>query len=93
MVCEALQLSRISDRYKKQLGRNSVSSEMRDFAGPFPALQDARHDADYDPDARFSPSDVASHVDAAAIAIEAFGGTPSDELADVLALMLVRSRA
>ena len=63
---------------------------MRDFAGIFPDLQNARHRADYDPNARFSPIDVGSRLDAAVFAIEAFDRTTDLERTGVIALMLAK---
>jgi hypothetical protein len=50
-VCEDLQVSTLKDRIKGPLRRNTVSQHTRDFAGTFPAFQDIRHLADYDPTA------------------------------------------
>lgn len=91
-VCEALRVSTLKDRYKRHLRRTVVSQDMRDFAATFLALQEARHLADYDPAARFLPSDAASLVDAAEVAIAAFDRVSPDEQADVLALMMVKAR-
>jgi hypothetical protein len=91
-ICEDLQVSTLEDKTKASLRRNSVSQDARDFAANFPALQDARHLADYDPTTRFLPSDVASLIDTAEFAIEAFDRIASDERADILALLMVRSR-
>ena len=92
-ICEALQPSTIKAKYAYHLRRTAVSQDMRDFAGAFPALQDARHHADYDPAAVFLPSDVSSLIDAAEVAMDAFDRTAPDEQADVLALMLVGARS
>jgi hypothetical protein len=91
-VCEALQAPTLRDKFRRQLRRTSVSRDMRDFADIFPALQDARHLADYDPTARFLASDVFSLIDLADDAIEACDRAPRQEQIDVLALMMVRLR-
>jgi len=91
-VCEALNVSMLRDNLKRQLGRSAVSQDMRIFASAFPVLQDARHLADYDPQAVFLPADVSSLVSSANAPMEAFDRTAADEQADVLALMLVRAR-
>ena len=62
-VCEALNAASLSKALARQLGRSSVSQDARDFAGGFSTLQDARHQADYDPSVRFVPSDAASLVE------------------------------
>jgi hypothetical protein len=66
---------------------------MRDFAAAFVALQDAWNLADYDPQAAFSHSETIGFVEAAELAVQAFDRAAPDEQADVLALMLVTSRA
>jgi len=91
-VCEALQASTLKGAYKVRLRRETVSQDMRHFAGAFPALQDARHPADYDPATRFLPSNVSSLVDAAEVAIDKFDRVSRDEQTDVLALMMVGAR-
>ena len=91
-TCEDLQVSTLKDRTKGLLRRSLVSEDTRDFAGSFPALQEVRHLGDYDPTARFRPSDVASLIDSAEVAIEAFDRITPDERADILALLMVRSR-
>jgi hypothetical protein len=75
------------------LGRNAVSAELRSFANTFAAMQEARHLADYDPTIRFYPSEVASLIAAAATALAGFDLVPADELTDVLALLMVKTRA
>lgn len=91
-VCDDLQLSTLKDRTKIQLHRSSISQDARDFAGSFPALQEVRHAADYDPTAQFLRSVVVSLVDGAAVAVAAFDRMPPDEKADILALLMVRSK-
>ena len=52
-VCEALQVSTFSRRYRTALNRKAASQGIRDFATAFVEFQDLRHDADYDPATRF----------------------------------------
>ena len=92
-VCEGLDVASLGRNLARQLGRNSVSADMREFASHFVSLQDARHVADYDPGAEFSPSAVEGLLDAAEIAFAAFDGTDPGKQADVLALMLSNPRA
>ena len=66
---------------------------MRDFAAAFVALQDARNLANYDPQAVLSHSETIGVVEAAELALRAFDRAAPVEQADVLALMLVTSRA
>ena len=92
-VCEELQNATLKDRYKRALQRTAVSTDMRAFAWSFPILQEARHTADYNPAAQFSASDVAALIQEAELAIEAFHRAPPDERADILALLMVGTRA
>lgn len=92
-VCEALQMSTLKEKYKRHLARTAVSQDMRDFAGAFPPLQDARHLADYDPAFQFLPSDASSLIDLAKVGMDAFDRVAPDERTDVLALMMVGARS
>ncbi len=91
-VCAALSAPALTASLQQQLGRSTVSRDMRDFLGAFSLLQEARTRADYDPSARFSPSAAADWVETAAAAMAAFDRVVPDEKADVLALMLVSAR-
>lgn len=91
-TCEALQVSTLKEKYKRHLGRTAVSQDMRDFAGAFPSLQDARHLADYDPAYQLLPSNVSSLIDTAKVGMDAFDRVAPDERTDVLALMMVGAR-
>ena len=92
-VCKRLDVTPLAPRMQEQLGRRAVGQDMRDFAAGFVALQELRELADYDPQAMFSHSDAIGSVEAADRALQAFDRTASEEQADVLALMLVNSRA
>jgi hypothetical protein len=91
-VCESLNVAVLGKTLQQQLGRTAVSQEMRDFAGAFAVLQEARNLADYDPTSVFVLSDSAGLVDAVDVAMVAFGHVAPDERADVLALMIVNPK-
>ena len=91
-ICKALDAPRLKDAWKKHLGRDAVSQDARDFTAVFGGLQEARRAADYDPRIAFSPSDVASLIEAADNALAAFDRIAPGERADILALMLVGVR-
>ena len=74
------------------LGRTSVSPNMRRFAEAFLELQEARHRADYNPDARFFPTEVSTLIGRGEAAMEAFSNIESSEKTDIVALMMVRGR-
>lgn len=92
-VCEALNVARLSRTLQQQLGRTVVSPEMRGFAAAFVILQEARHDADYDPSVRFSLSDATDLIEAAAATMATYDTIAPGEQADILALMLANPRA
>lgn len=92
-VCETLDVPVLSRNLAAQLRRTAVSDSMRTFAGNFVVLQIARHRADYDPIAEWSPLSALKFVELAEIALAAFGCADPDEQADVLALMLSNPRA
>jgi uncharacterized protein (UPF0332 family) len=92
MVCEALRASTLKEKFRRHLCRNAVSADMRDFADAFPKLQEARHLADYDPAVAFPHQEVLSLIDSADAAITAFERADPVEQADILALMMVRTR-
>lgn len=91
-VCEALNLMTLSRSFARQFRRTSVSSDMRAFATTFLELQDARHRADYDPQATFTVVDAETFIADAESAILAFDRTEPAERDDVLALMLTSAR-
>jgi hypothetical protein len=92
-ICLKLNVSALSAPMRLDLGRDTVSLEMRDFASSFPFLQFARHRADYDPGYVIATPDAANHIAAAQTAMAAFDQTAEAERTDVLALMMGRSRA
>jgi hypothetical protein len=92
MVCLALRVSTLNDRYGKLLQKDAVSQAARDFAGAFAALQDVRQLADYDPVVEFVPAQVSALIDSADAAMAAFDRIVPEELTDILALLMVRTR-
>lgn len=92
-VCQDLTASPLRPALQRQLGRSDAGAEMRQVALAFIQLQDARHAADYDPAAAFSPVNAESRLLQAELAIATFARVPPEEQADILALMLVDPRA
>ena len=91
-VCGALRASTLKERFRRHLRGDSVSQEVRGFAGIFEELQDARHTADYDPVASLVTSDVVALIEAAVVAMDTFDRVAPEEKSDVLALLMVRAR-
>ena len=93
-ICEDLAKSNLPQKVKWSLRRDVVSQGTRDFAASFPALQEIRELADYDPTVGpWNASNIADVIDLAETAIEAFDRIPQDEQSDILALLMVRARA
>lgn len=92
-TCEDLAKSTLPQKIRWSLRRDAVSQETRDFAAAFPALQEIREFADYDPTpSPWDASDVAALIDSAEAAIEAFDRIDQDEQADILALLMTKAR-
>ena len=91
-VTAALVRPTVPERYRNALRRRAVSRDMQDFATHFGPLEEARHLADYDPSAVFTPITASAVVDYAQAALQAFDRTSAEEQADVLALMMVGAR-
>ena len=88
-VCAAL----LSRPLQQLFRRTAVSPDMRQFAFAFILLQDAWHQADYDPHYTIDRASAARLVEDAADAMQAFDRIEAGELTDVLAPMLVNPRA
>lgn len=67
-------------------------AELQDFANAFVALQKKRHDADYDPDARFKRSEVLSDIDAADFVIKRIGAVSLRDRRAFAAWVVFKSR-
>lgn len=78
-----------SQRMNQQVGNMSVVS--RNFGAAFIFLQEQRHRADYDPEARFQRSEVISLISRAETAIQTFLAAAS-ERRTLAAIVLLRDR-
>lgn len=67
---------------------HNFPKEIQAFADYFITMQGLRHDADYDPKAKFSAADVASHVSGALKAIESLDAAPEKHRRAFAALVL-----
>ena len=81
------------------IARRALQGNLQDFSAPaqrftraFVDLQQIRHSADYDPNAVFTTSDGAMHLDRAESAILGFAQISPDERLHIATLTLVRSR-
>jgi len=92
-VCEAINKREMGSAYQRLLGRRTVSVTMRQFAGIFYELQRERHLADYESAPAVTLSDAVDIIRQAQLAISAFEAAAPEEQADVLALMMVKTRS
>jgi len=92
-ICIAIERPTLSRRYREILGRDVASEAAREFAENFQRLQALRHAADYDPQAVFRPADAQDVCDSADRAMQALARIDALEATDLLALLLVDSRA
>ncbi len=92
-VCEGIDKPLMNKAFRDSLGRAAVSPGMRDFASAFRFLRDERQRADYDPAYRLKPIPVNEVIQLAETAMAALDTVVPEELADVLAMMMVKSRS
>lgn len=72
--------------------RSGMPLAVREFGRSFNILQENRHRADYDPEARFARSDVSNLIDRAETAIQGFLAADVAERRSLAAIVLLRSR-
>ncbi|MCJ2012534.1 hypothetical protein [Methylobacterium sp. J-076] len=92
-ICLSIERPNLARRYQQILGRRTVSDATREFAESFHRLQALRHVADYNPQVVFRPADALDACDSADRATQALARIDGAELTDILALLLVDSRA
>jgi uncharacterized protein (UPF0332 family) len=92
-VFVAIDKQSLSDAYKKRLRRTAVSQDIRDFAAVFVPMQELRHLADYSPLMQISQAEATQLIDNVEAALQTFSNADPAEKADLLALMLVGTRA
>ncbi len=91
-VCQAVDKPMMNKIFREALGRTAVSEELRGFAFAFRELRDARQFADYDPAQRLTIIAVNEIIQIAEAAMDVLDQVDLEELADVLALMMVKTR-
>jgi len=91
-ICEAIDKPIMTKAFRDSLGRTAVGPEIRNFAAVFQTLRNARHLADYDPALRLERGVVAEIIQMAETAMAALDAADTEELSDVLALMMVKTR-
>ena len=79
-----------SDAMRRQAG--NMPMEILDFTITFRFLQEQRHKADYDPEARFRRSEVISLINRTETAIQTFFSANAAERRTLAAVVLMRAR-
>ncbi|KQP41429.1 hypothetical protein ASF49_16775 [Methylobacterium sp. Leaf104] len=87
-VCEEIDKPNLRAGYREKLQRTAVSVPIRYLATAFVELQEARHQADYDPQATMSDADAQRACGLAAFGMTMLAGADPAELRDVLSLMM-----
>lgn len=90
----ALQHGTARSRCQDLGAMRSFTSDIRNFGRLFVEMQQKRHSADYDPDARFKKSDVVADIDRIEDAITRFAAVPpSDRRAFAIYVLLARRQS
>lgn len=71
---------------------DKFSQEIQDFANAFGTLQEKRHEADYDPNIKYTKSEVIVDIQLANAAIESFSRADKKERRAFAAYILMRKR-
>ena len=79
-----------SDAMRRQAANMPVA--LRNFIATFRFLQEQRHRADYDPEARFRRSEVVSLINRSETAIQTFFSANDSERRTLAAVVLLRAR-
>lgn len=69
-----------------------LSSEVRELTTLFTDLRGRRHAADYDPEARFTKSEVLTVIDVTEDALNTFDSASNDDQRELAVLLLFRDR-
>ena len=88
-ICDLLDEPQLKPHQAAALGFTQPSEDVRIFAGGFTALQQARHEADYNPTTTQSPADSSSFVQLAGNTIFAFQRIPPQHQNAILLYMLM----
>jgi hypothetical protein len=91
-LCEEALKSKLPDKLSAGLGRNAFPEEIRYAALAFADLQKLRHEADYNPNARFFKSDALSATVRAAFAITRLAAADAEARRIFLLAMLFKVR-
>ncbi|MBP7001428.1 hypothetical protein [Amaricoccus sp.] len=88
----AIEHGNASDRCKDQSVMRRFPKAIEDFGNLFVLAQRKRHLADYDPEARFTRSEVLTDIEAADVALRAFGKAPMKDRRAFAAWVMIKGR-
>lgn len=91
-VCKILDADTIAAPWSERLGFDKPSDDIRAFASGFRALQEGRHEADYNPATLQDPDESRTLVATARDAMAAFARIPEDRQNAILLNILMGSR-
>jgi len=91
-VYRALEHSRANGACKNSSMMSKFPKEIQDFGNSFVTMQAKRHNADYEPTARFAKSEVVEDIKAVAEAIQAFNKTEVKDRRAFAAYVLFKNR-
>jgi hypothetical protein len=90
--CEVVRRSPLPPKYQPYGPSGGFNAGIQDFASTAAALQDARHEADYDPRRRFRTSDAALAVNAARAALAHWNAAPAEQRTAFIMLLVFPPR-
>jgi hypothetical protein len=90
--CEVARRSPLHQSYQAYGPAGGFDTDIQGFASAAAALQDARHEADYDPRRRFRTSDAVFVINTARAALHHWNSAPADQRSAFLMLLLFPPR-
>jgi hypothetical protein len=90
--CELVRRSPLPVKYQPYSPQGGFNADIQDFAAAASALQDSRHEADYDPRRRFRTSDATLALNAARAALAHWLTAPPEQRTAFLMLLLFPPR-
>jgi len=90
--CEVARRSPLPPKYQPYVPQNGFNADIQGFASAAAALQDARHEADYDPRRRFRTSDALLAVNTARAALTHWNVAPAEQRTAFIMLLVFSPR-
>jgi hypothetical protein len=91
-LCEVTRKSSLPAKYRNHGPAGGFGPDLKGFASAAAALQEARHEADYDPRPRFRTSKAVLQIDLARTALHHWAAAPPEQRATFLMLLLFPPR-